>query len=556
MAAGVCATTSIRMLMRHSRDFTLYTRRSPGLRILPVTTTISVNSWSFGGRQSYCTNKTEDLNSGNTTDPTTTTSSHTIKKASTSAIVPSTATKVRKIKTNIVDKNNVKITKTENISLNNEINLTELNLIQMKLTELKLLCRGCGLKASGKKSVLIKRLQDYIEQQQQELLQHQHNVTTRNSNDKTSSTNDTLSTPPTTIAAKPNLVATAVLQQNACQTHYSSLHSDSIGIVNNVDTSNNHVGDVSVEYIHGLPHLTIPLPSRNEKCRFALKPVSHRVGDLIEMLKTEDRGIDRATILNNSGVRIASTCNIESLMDEPFWIHINDQKYKVVPPQRERIKIEDLSKLGDIKALVAQLYEALHVGEYHIEKEQELTTKLEDLKYKIAPLEREKSELSAQADRKTNIMTWVGLGLMSVQFGILARLTWWEYSWDIMEPVTYFVTYGTAMAMYAYYCITKTEYNMPEVKDRHYLITLYKRAKKKNFDVESYNQLKRQIAEIEYDLRRLRDPLNLQLPPHVDRSQQNPPFDAVPPSSALTNEISPNTVKKSGFKIPFLDSKN
>lgn len=69
---------------------------------------------------------------------------------------------------------------------------------------------------------------------------------------------------------------------------------------------------------------------------------------------------------------------------------------------------------------------------------------------------KEKSELSAQAERKTNIMTWVGLGLMSVQFGILARLTWWEYSWDIMEPVTYFVTYGTAMAMYAYYCITKT----------------------------------------------------------------------------------------------------
>jgi hypothetical protein len=24
-------------------------------------------------------------------------------------------------------------------------------------------------------------------------------------------------------------------------------------------------------------------------------------------------------------------------------------------------------------------------------------------------------------------------GMMSVQFGVLARLTWWEYSWDIME---------------------------------------------------------------------------------------------------------------------------
>lgn len=53
------------------------------------------------------------------------------------------------------------------------------------------------------------------------------------------------------------------------------------------------------------------------------------------------------------------------------------------------------------------------------------------------------------------MLTWIGLGLMSVQFGILARLTWWEYSWDIMEPVTYFVTYGTAMAIYAYYCVTR-----------------------------------------------------------------------------------------------------
>lgn len=59
------------------------------------------------------------------------------------------------------------------------------------------------------------------------------------------------------------------------------------------------------------------------------------------------------------------------------------------------------------------------------------------------------------ASRRTSALTWVGLGLMSVQFGILARLTWWEYSWDIMEPVTYFVTYGTAMAVYAYYVLTK-----------------------------------------------------------------------------------------------------
>ncbi|XP_055841123.1 calcium uniporter protein, mitochondrial [Episyrphus balteatus] len=270
-------------------------------------------------------------------------------------------------------------------------------------------------------------------------------------------------------------------------------------------------GEVTVKYIQGLPHITVPLPSRNEKCRFALKPVSHKVFNLIEMLKLEDRGVDRAIILNDEGVRIASTCSIESLMDEPFWLYINDKKYKVVPPERERISSQDLTKLGDVRALVGQLYEALHVGEYHLHKEQELEGKLEQLKYQLSPLEERKTELSAEASRRANLMTWAGLGFMSVQFGILARLTWWEYSWDIMEPVTYFVTYGTAMAGYAYYCTTKQEYNYPEVKDRQYLLTLHKRAKKKRFDIEEYNSLKRQIADIEYDLRRLRDPLNLQL---------------------------------------------
>ena len=66
-----------------------------------------------------------------------------------------------------------------------------------------------------------------------------------------------------------------------------------------------------------------------------------------------------------------------------------------------------------------------------------------------------KLELEEKADKRTKRLSWLGLGLMGLQFGFLARLTWWEYSWDIMEPVTYFVTYGTTMAMFAYYVLTR-----------------------------------------------------------------------------------------------------
>lgn len=81
-----------------------------------------------------------------------------------------------------------------------------------------------------------------------------------------------------------------------------------------------------------------------------------------------------------------------------------------------------------------------------------------------------------------------------------------------MEPVTYFVTYGTAMAGYAYYCITKQEYILEDVRDRQYLLAMHKKAKKHGLDLLQYNTLRRQIVEIENDLRRLRDPLHLHVP--------------------------------------------
>jgi len=269
--------------------------------------------------------------------------------------------------------------------------------------------------------------------------------------------------------------------------------------------------EVVIEIIQGLPHLTVPLPSRNEPCIFVLKPVTHTIGDLLAMLKTEDPGIDRVVIRSIDGIRIASTTSIQTLMQSDFDLVINDVTFRVATPPFQSsstsslVVDDEMKRMGDVRALVGQLYEALHIEEYQAQQEQRLVRELEAMKDDLVPLEESKKILDLQAEKRTNNLTWLGLGLMSVQFGILARLTWWEYSWDIMEPVTYFVTYGTAMACYAYFVLTRQDYLLPDVRDRQQLITFHKNARKNEWDVHKYNSLKDGIARVELELGKLRD---------------------------------------------------
>ncbi|XP_051507480.1 calcium uniporter protein, mitochondrial [Myxocyprinus asiaticus] len=270
--------------------------------------------------------------------------------------------------------------------------------------------------------------------------------------------------------------------------------------------------DVTVVYQNGLPVISVRLPSRRERCQFTLKPLSDRVGVFLQQLQAEDRGIDRVAIYSTDGARIASSTGMDILLLDNFKLVINDTTYLVQPPRRDLLPPEEAERLNDVKLLVQQLYTTLRIDEHQLSKERELIGQLEDLNSQLRPLEKVKEELSKRAERRTTWVLWGGMAYMATQFGILARLTWWEYSWDIMEPVTYFITYGTAMAMYAYFVLTRQEYIYPDARDRQYLLFFHKGAKRTHFDIEKYNKLKDAIAETEVDLKRLRDPLQLNLP--------------------------------------------
>ncbi|XP_052630629.1 calcium uniporter regulatory subunit MCUb, mitochondrial [Harpia harpyja] len=270
--------------------------------------------------------------------------------------------------------------------------------------------------------------------------------------------------------------------------------------------------EVTINYRHGLPVITLTLPTRSERCQFTVKSMVTTVGTFLQDVQREDKGIERAEVFATDGRKVSDATLMEVLLMNDFKLVINNTAYSVSPPVKDKLSSEHATEIEDIKSLVHRLFVALHLEDHQIRKEKELLQKLDHLKEELLPLEQMKARIMDSADAKTSRLLWVGLALMSTQGGALAWLTWWVYSWDIMEPVTYFITYGSAMAFYAYFVLTKQDYIYPDAKDRQFLHYFYRKSKTQHFNVERYNKLKEDLAEAEESLRRLRQPLHLRLP--------------------------------------------
>ncbi|KAK7930509.1 hypothetical protein WMY93_006904 [Mugilogobius chulae] len=269
--------------------------------------------------------------------------------------------------------------------------------------------------------------------------------------------------------------------------------------------------DVSLKYKYDRLVLEVPLPSRNEKCVFFLRPMLMNVGDLISDLQKEDPGVN-ASVLSKDGQRVANSTLLEALIDKDFKLVINDSVHEVHSPEKVAVSSEHAVEMEDMKHMVHLLHTALNLPEHHLMKERQLLEKLDALKQELSPLEKMKAQLSNKAEFHTSKALWIGMALLSVQGGALAWLTWWVYSWDVMEPVTYFITYATSMGAFAYYVLTNQDYVYADAKDRQFLRYFYKGASKAQFNVTKYNRLKEELAQVEDDLRRLRYPTQLQLP--------------------------------------------
>ncbi|XP_034355259.1 calcium uniporter regulatory subunit MCUb, mitochondrial [Arvicanthis niloticus] len=269
--------------------------------------------------------------------------------------------------------------------------------------------------------------------------------------------------------------------------------------------------EITVTYRHGLPLVTLTLPSRKERCQFIVKPMLSTVGSFLQDLQNEDKGIKTAAITTADGSEIPASMLMDTLLVKDFKLIINKLPYDIRCHKKEKPSEEHMTEMDNMKSLVHRLFTILHLGEFQKRRERHLMAKIDHLKEQLRPLEQVKAGIEARSEAKTSGLLWAGLALLSVQGGALAWLTWWVYSWDIMEPVTFFLTFANSMVFFAYFIITRQNYTYPSLRSRQFLQLFHKKSQQQCFDVEQYNKLKEDLAKATESLENVHHSLHLRI---------------------------------------------
>lgn len=139
------------------------------------------------------------------------------------------------------------------------------------------------------------------------------------------------------------------------------------------------------------------------------------------------------------------------------------------------------------------------------EQERErLLAKIHALEPEHAALVNLQRELDLAAHQQAGRIAY-GLSTALVgTFGLYFWLSFIHFSWDIMEPVTYFTGFGVSILGYAWWSLTNQEYEYENIYHYVYSRRLHRLVSKSKFDKPRFQELTRdldltrqQLAQVE-----------------------------------------------------------
>ncbi|KAK3162284.1 hypothetical protein QOZ80_1BG0087740 [Eleusine coracana subsp. coracana] len=120
-----------------------------------------------------------------------------------------------------------------------------------------------------------------------------------------------------------------------------------------------------------------------------------------------------------------------------------------------------------------------------------LTSESDPRKEELKQLQAQLEDINKLAHKQVRRILWSGLGFLITQVGLFFRLTFWEFSWDVMEPITFFTTTTGLVVGYAYFLITSRDPTYRDFMERMFISRQRKLIQRHNFNLDRYLELQR-----------------------------------------------------------------
>lgn len=121
---------------------------------------------------------------------------------------------------------------------------------------------------------------------------------------------------------------------------------------------------------------------------------------------------------------------------------------------------------------------------------QSMATQNDPRRKELEHLERQKVVIDQKARDLVKGELSCGLGFVLIQTIAAMRLTFWELSWDVMEPICFFVTSLHFALGYGFFIRTSTEPTFQGYFQRRFEAKQKRLMETYNFDIQKYTQLR------------------------------------------------------------------
>ena len=120
---------------------------------------------------------------------------------------------------------------------------------------------------------------------------------------------------------------------------------------------------------------------------------------------------------------------------------------------------------------------------------------LAELEAELEAVKVDVDAAAARASRRSNAIVFGGLLTLCAQLAMFMRLTYVELSWDVMEPISYFVGVFNAILLYVYFMVNKRDFSFDDwskLMQKHFW---RRNIEKKHIDYAKYAKLMQRLRK-------------------------------------------------------------